>query len=245
MQYSDTTSYNGIIQAEERMVYSSDYGRISGNTKELAQWTVRNNKALERVSALMLKYQDSWQNDDWNNTGVSTATEDIVSGTRAVEITTPQNVLFITKVLIHQDATTDNWTLLRPLDMRAQDARMFLEDNPTNVGIPNRYVKQGKYILLDPEPNYSRTDGLKYYYQRAPHAFAVSDTTAIAGIPSIFDEIIPLYATDMYATENTNPTLKALVGNDIARVEADIRDFMSLRSQDVEPTLRVKRRPVR
>ena len=193
----------------------------------------------------MMKYQDSWQSDDWNNTGVSTATVNLTSGTREVAVTDPQNVLFITKVLIKQDATTTDWTLLRPLDMWAQDARMFLENNPTHVGIPKRYVKQGKYIILDPEPNYSVTNGVKYYYQRAPHPFVVGDTSAIAGIPSIFDEIIPLYAVDMYATENTNPTLKALVGNDIARVEADIRDFMSLRSQDVEPTLRVKKRPVR
>jgi hypothetical protein len=245
LQYSDTSAYNGIIQAEERLVYSGDYGRISGNTKELAHWTVRNNQALSRVAILMMKYQDAWQFDDWNNTGVSTATENIASGTREVALTNPQDVLFITKVMIKQDTTTTDWTLLRPIDIRSQDAIRLIENSPTNVGIPTRYEKNGKYIILDPTPNYTVTAGLKYYYQRSPHLFVVGDTTAVAGIPSLFDQLIPLYATDMYATENTNPTLKALVNNDIVRMEADLKAFMSLRSQDVEPRMMAKRRPVR
>lgn len=245
LQYSDTSTYNGIIQAEERLVYSSDYGRISGNTKELAQWTVRNNQALSRAMALMMNYQDYWQVDDWNHGTINTATENIVSGTREVALTNPEDVLFVFKVAILQDATTNDWTLLTPLDIREQGARSFIEDRPTNTGIPYRYDKIGGYIVLDPTPDYSRTDGLKYYYQRTPHQFTTADTTATAGIPSLFDQIIPFYAVDAYATENTNPNLKALVSGDIARMERDIKDFFSQRSKDQEPQLTVKRRPVR
>lgn len=245
LQYSDTSAYNGIIQAEERLVYSSDYGRISGTTKELAQWTVRNNQALSRAMALMLQYQDSWNVDDWNHGTINTATQNITSGTREVALTSPQDVLFIIKVMIKQDTTTTDWTLLKPIDIRDQSSRTYIENSPTNTGIPYRYDKTGGYIVLDPTPNYSVTGGLKYYYQRTPHQFVVGDTTAVAGIPALFDQLIPLYATDAYATENTNTTLKTLVLNDIARIERDIRAFLSMRSQDVEPMLRVKKRPVR
>lgn len=245
LQYSDTSTYNGIIQAEERLVYSSDYGRISGNTKELAQWTVRNNIALSRAAALMLRYQDTWQVDDWNHSGINTATEDIVSGTREVALTNPQDVLFVLKVLIYQDATTTDWTELKAMDVREQGTRQYAENNPSNTGIPYRYDKTGGYIVLDPTPNYSRTNGLKYYYQRTPHQFVTGDTTATAGIPAIFDQLIPLYAVDTYATENTNPTLKALVTSDILRMESDVKSLMSQRSKDQEPQLRVKLRPIR
>lgn len=245
LQYSDTSTYNGIIQAEERLVYSSDYGRISGNTKELAQWTVRNNQALSRAMALMLRYQDYWQADDWNHGTINTATEDIVSGTREVPLTNPEDVLFIFAVAIYQDATTTDWTQIKPLDIRQQTARPYIEDQPSRTGVPFQYDKVGGYIVLDPTPDYSRTDGLKYYYQRTPHQFLTSDTTATAGIPAIFDQLIPLYAVDAYATENTNTNLKQLVANDIFRMENDIKSFFSQRSKDQEPQLRAKRRPVR
>ena len=245
LSYNDTSTYNGIIQAEERLVYSSDYGRISGNTKELAQWTVRNNQALSRAMALMLRYQDYWQVDDWNHGTINTATEDIVSGTREVAITNPEDVLFIIKVAIHQDATTNDWTLLDPLDIREQSARLYIEDSTTNLGIPYRYDKIGGYIVLDPTPDYSRTDGLKYYYQRTPHQFDTSDTTQTAGIPAIFDQLIPFYAVDAYATENTNTNLKNLIAVDIARMEDNVKNIFRQRSKDQPLQLKVKRRPLR
>lgn len=245
LQYSDTSTYNGIIQTEERLVYSSDYGRISGNTKELAQWTVRNNQALNRVAALMMKYQNTWQVHDWNHASINSATENITSGTREIALTNPQDVLFVLKVLIKQDATTADYTEIAPMDMRDQRSRSYVENQATNKGIPYRYDKVGGYIVLDPTPDYSATAGLKYYYQRSPHQFTTADTTATAGVPSLFDALVPLYAVDQYATENTNPTLKNLVGVDIARIENEVRDFMYRRSQDQEPRLAVKYRPVR
>ena len=245
LQYSDTSAYNGILQAEERLVFSGDYGRITGNTKELAQWTVRNNQALARATALMLQYQDGWTVDDWNHISINTAVQNIVSGTREVALTNPQDVLFMLKVMIKQSATATDWTLLRPIDILEQGTRAYIENNLTNVGIPYRYDKTGGYIVLDPTPNYSVTGGLKYYYQRTPHQFVVGDTTAVAGIPAIFDELVPFYAVDAYATENTNTNLKALITNDIARLERDVRAIFARRSRDSEMHFRVKNRSVR
>jgi len=236
LSYNDTSTYNGIIQAEERLVYSSDYGRISGNTKELAHWTVRNNQAINRLTALMSEYANLWRIGDWNHGTYDTATENIVSGTREVAITNPEDVLFIFAVLIKRDATTTEYDLIHPFDIRQKDTRGYLENDASNIGIPWRYEKVGGYISLDPTPNYSATDGVKYYYQRAPHQFTTTDTTETAGIPSLFDQLIPLYASDQYATENTNPTLKALVGNDIARNEMAIRQFLRQRSEADTPT---------
>ena len=235
LQYSDTSAYNGIIQAEERLVYSADYGRISGNTKELAHWTVRNNQALGKAMSLMSQFAGTWRIGDWNHGSYDTATMNLTSGTRNYLIANTENVLFIFKVLIKQDTTTTDWTLLKPMDIRERSSRIFVEDSATNVGIPWRYEKAGGYLTLDPEPNYSVTNGLKYYYQRAPHPFAVGDTTAVSGIPAIFDQLIPYYAVDMYATENTNPNLKGLVSADIARMEEDIKAFLRMRSESDGP----------
>ena len=245
LQYSDSSTYNGIIQAEERLVYSSDYGRISGNTKELAQWTVRNNQALSRAMALMINYQDYWQVDDWNHGTVNEATENITSGTRDVPLTNPEDILFLIAVAIKENATTSDYTQIKPTDIRSQASRPIVEDNSSNTGVPYRYDKVGGYIRLDPIPNYSATAGLKYYYQRTPHQFTTSDTTATAGIPAIFDQLIPFYAVDAYASENTNVNLKSLMSQDIARMEEDVKNIFSQRSKDQAPQLRVKRRPTR
>lgn len=237
LQFSDTSAYNGIVQAAERLVYSSDYGRISGNTKELAQWTVRFNQALGRATALMSQYAGSWRIGDWNHASYDTATQNITSGTRSYALSSPENVLFIFKVLIKEDANTADYTEIKPMDIRQQGTTQFVEDNADNVGIPYRYEKVGGYITLDPEPNYSATNGLKYYYQRAPHPFVVGDTTAISGIPGIFDQLIPYYAVDMYATENTNATLKQMIAVDIARMEEDIKAFLRMRSESDQPAM--------
>lgn len=239
MQYSDTSAYNGIIQAEERLVYSSDYGRISGSTKELAQWTVRNNLALDRAMALMSQFAGQWRIGDWNHSTYDTGTINIVSGTRQYALTNPENILFIFRLMILDSATATDYRVIRPMDIRQTGVRSFVEDSPSNVGVPFRYEKAGGFLTLDPEPNYSATSGIKYYYQRAPHPFVVGDTTARAGIPAIFDQLIPYYASDLYATENTNTTLKQLLAVDIAKMEEDIKSFFRMRSEsDEQPRLR-------
>ena len=227
------------------MVYSSDYGRISGNTKELAQWTVRNNQALSRAMVLMSEFANRWRIGDWNHGSYDTATEDITSGTREIALTNPQDILFIFKVLILQSATATDYTQIYPFDLRERGTQAYAEDDASYTGVPFRYEKVGGYISLAPKPNYSATDGLKYYYQRAPHQFTTADTTATAGIPSVFDQLIPLYAVDQYATENTNPNLKALVNNDIARMEADIKNFFRQREEDRVPQMMAVKRSSR
>ena len=241
LSFNDTTNYNGILQAIERLAYSADYGRLTNSTKEVATWTVRVNQALYRATALMSEYANLWRVGDWNHGSYDTATENITSGTREIAITNPEDVLFIFAVLIKRDATTTEYDMIQPFDIRQRGVRGYLENDASNVGIPFRYEKVGGYISLDPTPNYSATNGVKYYYQKSPHLFTTSDTTATAGIPSIFDQLIPLYAVDQYATENTNPTMKALVTGDIARTEMAIRQFMRQRSEADTPTRLVGR----
>lgn len=237
LQFNDTAAYNGIVQAAERLVYSADYGRISGNTKELAQWTVRFNQALGRATALMSQYAGLWRIADWNHSTYDSATLNLTSGTREYALTNPEDVLFIFKVLVKQSSTTSDYTLIQPFDIRERGSRGFVENLTGNTGVPYRYEKVGGKIVLDPTPNYSVSAGIKYYYQRAPHPFVVGDTTAISGIPSIFDQLIPYYAADMYATENTNTALKQLLAVDIAKMEEDIKAFLRMRSESDQPAM--------
>ena len=204
------------------------------------------NNALERTTALMSTFAGTWRIGDWNHSTYDTGTINIVSGTRQYALTNPENILFLFRVLVKEDATTADYSLIKPIDIRQEGVRTFIEDDASNVGVPYRYEKAGGYLTLDPEPNYSATAGIKYYYQRAPHPFVVGDTTARAGIPSIFDQLLPLYATDQYATENTNLNLKQLVAVDVARMEADIQKFLQERSSaDGQAKLRVVQRSSR
>jgi len=185
----------------------------------------------------MSEFANRWRIGDWNHGSYDVATENIVSGTREIALTNPQDILFIFRVLIKNSATATDYELISPFDIRERGTRAYAEDNASHTGVPARYEKVGGYISLDPTPNYSATDGLKYYYQRTPHLFTTSDTTAVAAIPALFDQLIPLYAVDQYATENTNPNLKALVNNDIARMEKDIKNFFRQRDEDRPPQM--------
>lgn len=231
LTFSDTTNYDGHIQEVERIVYSADYGRVSGNTKLLAMWTVLMNQGLERATALMSEYAGFWRIGDWNHGTYDTATQNIVSGTREVAITNPENVLFIFDVSILDSATATDYVPIKPFSIKDRDTYAYRANQAAYTSVPYRYEKVGGYIVLDPEPNYSATNGVRYTYQRAPHPFATSDTTAVAAIPSLFDPLINLYAIDAHATADSNATLKSIVGVDIARLERDIKNFMRARSE--------------
>jgi hypothetical protein len=235
MQFNDTTNKTGMIQECERILFNADYGRISDDSENLATFTSHINKALDEVVNLMVLNQDRWQWSDWNNDIYETY--NLVSGTRAYQLTNPEDVLFVYAVMVLQDAVQTEYRVIRPFDHTDQGTRGYLENDDTNAGVPVRYDKIGGSLYLDPTPNYNATDGLKVFSVRRPHKFETTDTTAEPAMPSTFAYLIPLIASSYYASDE-NTAIYNSIANRIFEKKNELRQYMTRRSQDDQPKLR-------
>ena len=234
--FSDTTNKSGLIQKCERHCAFND-GRISGDTTLLKQFTDRINDAYDEIVPLIFASEGRWQFDDLNHTDMPIATTNIVSGQRVYTFTSDENsnsILTIDSVSILTDATTTDYSTIRPIDTVDTDAKRLLEDNSTNVGVPTKYDKVGNTIVLDATPNYASTNGIKIHFHRSPSYFASTDTTKTAGIPSVFVPLLALIASHewMFTFNQNESTTISRLEQKIQDRKMDLQKFLSNRSKD-------------
>jgi len=228
-----TNPSGGIIQEDETILFGDEgYGRISGDTNRLYQFTVKANQALDRFAFLAMTSDGRWQWDDSNYTDISIATTNIVSGQRTYTFALEH--LEIEKVLI--SSSNGTWSVIEPIDETDKDERYYLENNTGRTGTPNKYDKRGDTIFLDMTPNYAGTNALKIYFKRGPSYFATTDTTKIPGIPSVFHSFIPLHSSVNYAIDKSMPIAKDKY-TQLSEMEKSIKFFYSARNKDESPKL--------
>ena len=241
IQFSDTTTKNGLIQKCEVTLYGDNgYGQISSNTNRLFQFTGRINEAMYRYWYLAMTADGRWQIDDKNYTDTPVATTSLASGQR--DYTMDSTMLEIEKVLIKN--TSGEWTVIKPIDQNDPQARTYLEGNSGNTGTPTRYDKRGDSIIFDVLPDYSSTGGIKVYFKRGHSEFVYTDTTKVAGIPLIHIPFISLHASCMYAIDNTMTKAQGLNSRRIEEEDA-ITIHYSKRSKDEKPQARAHITPSR
>lgn len=240
MTFNDTTSVkNGLIQDCEMTLFS-EYGDISNNTSRLQDFTVRLNRAYDKVSTLIMSADGKWQWDDTNYTDLPIGSTALVANQR--DYTMDVEYLDILKVAILDSA--GNKKELYPYGLNDNVGELELSDLPVTTGIPHSYRKTGRSFMLYPVPNYSYAGGLIVYYQRKPSYFVSSDTTKSAGIPIHFHRLLALEACLDYAIS------KGLANkNDLAvqvrEMEEAIVDHYSKRAKDsqkfIKPVFRSSR----
>lgn len=245
--YSDTTNKNGLLQICERLCHFGD-ADITGDATLKAQFTSALNDAYDEVLPYVFAAEQRWQFDDPSHTTLPIATTNIVSGQRDYTFTSDSasaSILQIDKVAIKQDASTSDYTMIYPIDQSDVASKRLIEDNSDNTGIPTRYDVVGSSILLDPEPNYSSTAGLKIWYSRTPDYFTTSDTTQTPGIPDLFHQLLAYIASHEWLFVN-NPEETTT----ISRLEQKIQDrklelsqFMNKRSRQVQSLRAIYRNP--
>jgi hypothetical protein len=233
MQFKDTSTKLGLIEDCEVKVFGDNsYGRISGDTDLLYQFTARINRAQDSFVYLAMTSDGRWQYDDTNYTDYGIATTNLVSGQR--DYTFAVEHLEIEKVLI-QDSS-GNWIQLDTYDENDRDYKVYFEQSQS--GTPTKYNKRSNSIFFNYTPNYSATGGLKIYFKRGPSYFVYSDTTKVPGIPSIFHGYLSLHASAYYAIDRTLTNAKSLYGL-LEKEEARIKDFYSGRNKDERPRFKV------
>jgi hypothetical protein len=229
MVYSDTSTKQGIIQEIESIIFSSNYGTISGDTTLLQTFTRYVNQALDVVTIKLLESDDRWQFDDSNYTDLQIGVSNLVNGQQDYRILVTHLKILGVSVL---DTSGKFYKLHQfdPVDV-GQDRQTFM-DEPS---MPVWYDLQGNSIFLYPAPatgSVTLTGGLKVYFQRPLQYFATSDTTKTPGFPSTFHRLVALWASYFYCQANSIGDKLATLAFEIKRYEDDMQGFMTRRNKD-------------
>jgi hypothetical protein len=227
MQFSDTTNKQGIIQDCESILFGDNYGHISDNSNLLATFTRNTNRALDRVTSLIIKADGKWEWDDTNQTDYPIATTDVVADQQDYRFN-------VTHLIVHE--ITAGKTKLAPIDPKDYSRPL---SEVFGKGSPQFYDKISDAFFLYPTPDYTETDGLQIVFQRPATYFLATDTTKAPGFATTHHRLLSLWASYDYAIANLMPIARVL-RDEIMVMEQDLKDFYSIRSKDERVALRAR-----
>ena len=214
---SDTVNKNGHIQNVEFWTGLGD-GAISGDPVLLQTITARLNSGFDRILPSLYSFSSYIKWDDPTQTDLPIGTFPVVANQSDYTISNDVNlldILSITDVRIYPSATSTTYQSLTEMTSDNPLATEAMSPNPTDVGIPTQYLKQGNTIYLYPQPNYSAT--AKIFFEREANYFTTVTTQEI-GLPRPFQELPDLYASHDWLIVN-KPANSML----ITRLEAQIQ----------------------
>lgn len=235
MQFSDTTNNSGLVQDCEFLVFGGDYGRISGDTELLQQFTHLLNEGLNKATIKIMESDTRWQWDDPNHADYPIAQSNLVNGQQdyTLEFSATDSHMKIDRVEIKTPA--GKWERLKPIDLADTDqaqAQLFDTNNT-----PKYYDKLANSVFLYPAPNYDSTNGIKIFYQRQPSYFETSDTTKRAGIPTPFHRLVSLYACEDFTVAKTMLEKRTMIKEARMEKESDLQAFFGKRDKEDRPKL--------
>jgi hypothetical protein len=197
------------------------------------------NLAYDRVVSLILQSDGRWQWVDANDITLPTGTMTLTSGTQTYDIGTAVST-FLTVVKVAVKDTGGVYHYLDALDQRDLHG-IHLTDTTVGSGVPTAYVKTGDLITLNRIPNYTQSAGIKIDCQKNVTYFTPSDTTKEPGFAVSFHRLLSLYAARDYCAVNDMPKRLVVIDKEIAKMEAGLVAFYSLRSKDERPRLQLRR----
>lgn len=226
MVYSDTSTNQGIIQEVESIVFSSNYGTITNSTSLLQTFTRYANQGLDHIVTKILESDDRWQYDDTTYTDFPIGTATLVNAQQDYALAVTH--LKILGVSIKDNV--GNWVKLTQIDPQDLDIDRseFLKVN----GTPQYYDILGNSVFLYPAPatgSVTMVAGLKVYFQRPPNYFTTSDTTKVAGFPSIFHRLIALWTAYFYCQSNNIGKMND-IADEIKKMEGELQAYYGQRN---------------
>jgi hypothetical protein len=229
MQFSDTSTYLGVIQACERYCNLGVAG-ISGNATLLKEFTAHANMASRDAWQRIFKVNGNWQYDDANQTDLPQATTDLASGTGTYAL--PSTALAVKRLEVMD--SNDEWTTLQPITL--EEIPTLGEFLTETNDVPRYYRLTGNTIEVFPKPNYNSTAGLKCFFDRGSVAFANDDTTQAPGFASEFHDYIPVVASIEYLkVKQPNDATLAMLREDRERIGTNLEKFYGQRFKDKKP----------
>ena len=192
----------------------NDICNSDNNSYPLTAKARRVNLALDRFFTLAFQADGRWTWDDLSVSTVPIETLNLVSGTQSYNLSAlTSDILKLLRVEVVQD--NDDAIDLTRLDRNLVTGALT-EYMSTN-GTPAEYDLVGNFIYLYPAPNYAKTNGLRFYFNRNKVAFISTDTSKTLPVPSLFNKYICNHASLPYLIEAGKAhknDIAALIAND-------------------------------
>lgn len=223
MQYSDTTTKQGIIEDITFLL------GVDTTSFPLADRTRSINERYRMIWQMIFESYGGWKFMDDNvsdvSTGVPYADQTVTSGTGLYAL--PSGSLTIEGVLI-KFTSTGGFSRLIPITSE-EFLAMGGDGRFTSTGTPTYYLLQGDILRLLPTPNFTLSSALRIFFDQGISAFTASDTTKVPGFSANFHRMLSIGAALDYALAR-GPEAKAIwlqnLWNDYER---RLRDFYSKR----------------
>lgn len=198
MQFSNTTSKNGLVQRCELYTSLGD-GAISGDTTLLGQFTGLINSAYQKVSTMILESMDEWDFDDSDNSDFPVATAPMTVNR---DYSFPTSILKVKRLDITYDGI--NWYKAEAFDINeygfgvGNDVNMDVNFQKTSPKYDTKYNSIWIYPKANAEDVASGAS-LRMEYSREINEFLTTDTTVEPGIDEPFHPLIAKLASTEWA----------------------------------------------
>lgn len=242
MIFNDLTNYtNGLIQDCEFTLFGDNgFGQIANNTNRLNAFTGLLNRALDKVSNLIMSCDGRWQYDDTNYTDLPIGTTTLIDGQQDYGISVSHQKILRVEVL-NKDG---KYVKLESVDINTVEGFGMTEFMNTG-GTPKFYEIQSNSLFLYPKPQVgfvTMLAGLKVFFQRSPSYFVSTDTTKTPGFATTFHRLVARWACYDYALSRQLPIVKA-IRDEISVLEQELQDFYDNKNMDDSIQFRI--RPMR
>ena len=240
IQFSDTSTYKGLVQLYE-IETGRNIGDVSGSSDKLKEFTALANLALDDYKLVAIRSGGTWQDDDLNFTGeFPIIRTNLVANQRDYSFLRDEDnnlVLDIHRVFVKADSD-GSYEEIYPIDQQSDLGTEGFTDGRNSTGSPYWYDKTGNTISLDPIPSESVSSGLKVMINREGSYFTTSDTTKIPGVP-VCHQYFFLHPAREFARRNRLASLKDLE-NKVKEVEYLISEYYSNRERDKRKIMSAK-----
>ena len=205
MEFNDISSEkSGLLQECEFVLFGDNgFGQITSNTNRLAGFTALLNRALDKVTVLIMSSDGRWQYDSTNYTDLPIGTTDLIDGQQVYTLSVSHLKLLRVEVKNQEN----KYIKLDPIDINDIDEQGMTEFM-NSEGTPKYYDIQSDVLFLYPKPQTGYVtfdEGLKVYFQRASSYFSITDTTKTPGFASIFHRLVARWACYDYALSRQLP----------------------------------------
>jgi hypothetical protein len=226
MIFNDPTNNQGIVQDINHWTKADD------NTYPLADKVRNCNRALDKISARIIRNSYNWTFVDDNSTDFSIAFTTLPAGLDNVAMEIDH--LNLERVRIKN--TDGTYTTLTPRARR--EIPDWVLDS---TGRPEYYYRQGQSLVFAPSAD--QTYELELEFQKGMDYFSVSDTTKQPGFNPQFHRLVSLYASRDYVGID-DQRLYEPIQMEIRELEAEMDEFYQKRTRDEITSLSVAGRRV-
>ena len=223
--------FNSDADGQDVVSTMNDICNTDNNSYTLKAKARDVNTALEKFYTLAFHAsgQHSW--DDPNKDTVPVESINLVSGTQSYNLDDfTSEIINILRVECLDDSA--NAMVLKRLQKGDLPNTALTEFYETS-GTPIYYDLVGEYIYLYPKPNYSETNGLVLYVERAMTKLASTATTTTLPVPGIFSRYICNKASYYYLAQMDKSQANR-IKKEILEDEVWILDYFSNREKGVK-----------